>query len=113
MDDASRERERQARIFALRVIASVSGFPKTKVSSVLERQLVDAGTSIGANYREANRAESDGDFIRKIGAVEKEASETRYWLELCQEFKIGEAVECTWLLQESDAPPSALRPPQS
>ena len=52
-------------------------------------QLLKSGTSIGANYREANRAESRNDFIHKIGIAEKEASETQYWLELIEESKIG------------------------
>ena len=60
-----------------------------------------SGTSIGANYREANRAESHNDFIHKIGVVEKEASETQYWLELFEEASIGDPSERRWLLQES------------
>ena len=49
-----------------------------------------SGTSIGANCREANRAESRNDFIHKIGIAEKEASETQYWLELIHEVDIGD-----------------------
>ena len=56
---------------------------------------------MGANYREANRAESHDDFIHKIGIIEKEASETCYWLELCEEANIGDTAECQWLLKES------------
>ena len=41
-------------------------------------QILKSATSIGANYREAARAESKADFIHKIGVVEKEASETIY-----------------------------------
>lgn len=41
-----------------------------------------SSTSIGANYREANRAESRKDFTHKVAIVEKEASETQYWSEL-------------------------------
>ena len=52
---------------------------------MLGGQLLRAGTSVGANYREANRAESRRDFIHKIGVVQKEASESQYWLELFQE----------------------------
>lgn len=48
-----------------------------------------AGTSVGANYREANRAESLNDFIHKIAVVEKEASESQFWLELCNDAKLG------------------------
>jgi four helix bundle protein len=60
-----------------------------------------SGTSIGANYREANRAESRNDFIHKVALVEKEAAETQYWLELCEEAQIGEVDERGWLVQEA------------
>ncbi len=63
-------------------------------------QLLKASTSIGANCGEAKRAVSGKDFSNKIGLVEKEAAETRYWLELC-EADIGDAQERQWLLQES------------
>jgi len=56
---------------------------------------------VEANCREANRAESHDDFIHKIGIIEKEASETCYWLELCEEANIGDTAECQWLLKES------------
>lgn len=64
-------------------------------------QLLKAGTSIGANYREANRAESKLDFIHKIAVVEKEASETQYWLELLDAANVGDQQPRQWLLQES------------
>jgi four helix bundle protein len=99
MDKA--ELEQRTKSFALRVIRFVVALPKNKVTDVLGYQLLKSGTSIGANYREANRAESRPDFIHKIGLVEKEAAETQYWLELCQEAKIGDPEERQWLLQES------------
>jgi four helix bundle protein len=52
---------------------------------VISYQLLKSATSIGANYREAVRAESRLDFIHKLGIVEKETNETLYWLELVQE----------------------------
>jgi len=48
----------------------------------MSRQLLKAGTSIGANVREADNAESKADFIHKMGIAQKEADETLYWLEL-------------------------------
>lgn len=72
------ELERRTKGFALKVVAFVGSLPKNKVTDVLGYQLLKAGTSIGANYREANRAESHDDFIHKIGIVEKEASESQY-----------------------------------
>jgi len=87
--------------FALKVIAFVATLPKTKTGAVIEYQLVKSGTSVGANYREANRAESRADFIHKIAIVEKEASESNYWLELCRAAGLGSAANRDWLLQES------------
>jgi four helix bundle protein len=70
------------------------------VTDVLSYQVLKSGTSIGANYREANRAESHDDFIHKIAIVEKEASESQYWLELFKDANIGNQSERDWLFQE-------------
>jgi four helix bundle protein len=51
---------------------------------VISRQLLKSGTSIGANVREAQNAESKADFIHKMKIAAKEADETDYWLELCE-----------------------------
>jgi four helix bundle protein len=56
---------------------------------------------VGANYREANRAQSRADFIHKIGIVEKEIAETQYWLELLEEVDHGDNVARTRLLKEA------------
>ncbi len=79
------ELEQRTKAFAIRVIIFVGALPKNKATDVLGYQLLKAGTSIGANYREANRAESRKDFIHKIGIAAKEAAETQYWLELLDE----------------------------
>lgn len=92
--------EKRTKTFALRVIQFVSNLPVNKVTKVLGYQVLKSGTAIRANYREANRAESRKDFIHKIGIVEKEASETQYWLELVEESGIGSATERQLLLRE-------------
>jgi four helix bundle protein len=51
---------------------------------VISRQLLKSGTSIGANVREAQNAESKADFIHKIKIAAKEVDETDYWLTLCE-----------------------------
>jgi len=99
MDKA--ELEKRTKQFALRIIAFAATLPVGRIGDVIRYQLVKAGTSVGANYREANRAESRNDFIHKIGIVEKEASESQYWLEICDEAKMGHEQQRTWLLQES------------
>ncbi len=68
---------------------------------MLGYQLLKSGTSVGANYREARKAESNDDFIHKIGVVEKEANESKYWLELLCEADVGEKEEVMFLLQEA------------
>ena len=52
---------------------------------VLSRQLLKSGTSIGANIREAEHAQSKADFINKLSISLKEANETAYWLDLLYE----------------------------
>jgi four helix bundle protein len=51
---------------------------------VISRQLLRSGTSVGANVREAQNAESKADFIHKIKLAAKEADETEFWLLLCK-----------------------------
>ena len=95
------ELEKRTKRFALKIIAFVATLPQTKTGAIIEYQLVKAGTSVGANYREANRAESRADFIHKIAIVEKESSESGYWLEICDEADLGNVELRKWLLQEA------------
>ena len=95
------ELEKRTLGFALKIIQFVATLPNTETGEVIEFQLVKAGTSVGANYREANRAESRNDFIHKLAIVEKESSESLYWLELCNEAKFGNIELRQWLMQES------------
>ena len=68
--------------FALAIIQLYKFLVEEKKEFVLSRQLLRSGTSIGANIREANNAESKGDFIHKMGIAQKECDETLYWIEL-------------------------------
>ena len=74
--------EYRTRRFALQVIELFSTLPSSTVAQVLGRQLLRAGTSVGAQYREAMRAKSRADFISKMEGSLQEIEETRYWLEL-------------------------------
>ena len=73
-------------------------------ASVIAGQLVRAGTSIGANYREANRAESRDDFVHQTAIAHKEASETVYWLDLCERTDLGDKNLLQDLRQEAVEP---------
>lgn len=96
------ELERRTKAFALEIIRFVGMLPRNSDATILGRQLLRSGTSIGANYREANRAESRADFIHKLGLVEKEAAETEYWLELLNEAGLGHADAARLLLSEAN-----------
>ena len=87
--------------FALAVIKLTSLLPSTRELDILARQLVRAATSIGANYREANRGVSRADFANKIGTAQKEAAETQYWLELLIESNLCPNQEAAALQEES------------
>ena len=95
------ELEGRTKRFAVEIIKVVRTFPRAVDGIEVGRQLLRAGTSVGANYREANRAESRNDFIHKVGLAEKEASETSYWLEICSDAALGAPQQVRALLAES------------
>lgn len=74
------ELEERTLAFSVKALEFLYKLPNEQIYWVLINQLSKAATSIGVNYREANRSESRSDFVHKIGIVEKEASETEYWL---------------------------------
>ena len=69
--------------FALDIIKYSEALQDEK-KFVIANQLLKSGTSIGANIREAQNAESKADFIHKFKIAAKEIEETIYWLELCK-----------------------------
>ena len=66
--------------FALRIIKLYQFLTKEQKEFVMSKQLLRSGTSIGANVREGEHAESKADFIHKMAISLKEANETEYWL---------------------------------
>jgi four helix bundle protein len=83
----AKELEKRTKRFAVRIIRLSSKLPNTIESRVVRNQITKSGTSIGANYREANRARSKADFRNKIDICESESSETQYWLEVIVEME--------------------------
>lgn len=75
----------KSKAFALRVIKLYKHLDANHRIGVISTQLLKSGTSIGANVREAIRAQSKPDFYSKLNISLKEASETEYWLELLYE----------------------------
>ena len=85
----------RTRRFALAVIDLYGSLPKSTVPYVLGRQLLRSGTSVGAHYRESQRAKSNRDFISKIEGALQELEETGYWLQLLRDsgFSSSERIE--------------------
>ncbi|MGB9706954.1 MAG: four helix bundle protein [Microgenomates group bacterium] len=68
--------------FALRIIKLCRALPRDEINRVLVRQLIRAGTSVGANIEEATGALTKNDFAHSLNIAKKEAYETNYWLRL-------------------------------
>jgi four helix bundle protein len=68
--------------FAERIVTFARKMPRTPVTISIITQMVRAGTSVGANNREANESVSLKEFRNKIGYCKKEANETKYWLQI-------------------------------
>ncbi|MDZ7743200.1 MAG: four helix bundle protein [Bacteroidota bacterium] len=81
--------EERTKRLAIDIIRLSASLPDTPENRVIRYQLSKSGTSIGANYREANRSRSKADFKSKIRICESEASETLYWLELIMEVHVN------------------------
>ncbi|MSQ46975.1 MAG: four helix bundle protein [Deltaproteobacteria bacterium] len=68
--------------YGARVIKLVEALPRTLVGRRIGDQLLRSATSVGANYEEAQGAESKGDFVHKLQIALKEMRESHYWLRL-------------------------------
>ena len=74
-----------SKLFAIRIIKLYQFLTEKKAEYVMSKQILRCGTSIGANISESVFAQSRQDFISKMSISLKEASETKYWLELLHE----------------------------
>ncbi|QQX76135.1 four helix bundle protein [Aequorivita iocasae] len=79
-----------------------SKIPKSREFDSIVRQLIRSSSSVGANYRAANRAKSDRDFINKLKIVEEEADESMFWLEILLEINSNNTETIKKLIDESD-----------
>jgi four helix bundle protein len=104
----------RTRAFALRIIRLYTSLPGTQVEQVIGRQLLRAGTSVGAHYREAQCSRSTAEFVSKLDGGRQELEETMYWLELLRDSAQDSPAACrTWndeaTRREAD-PPNRRRP---
>jgi four helix bundle protein len=77
-DEKEQDLKARTKTFALRIIRLYTSLPKSTEAQVLGKQVLRSGTSVGAHYREANRAKSDADFVNKIEGALQELDETGY-----------------------------------
>ncbi len=104
-------RERTFR-YAVRIVKLVNALPRTVAGVELGRQLIGAGTSVGANVEEADNAESKKDSAHKFGISRKEAGESKFWLRLIDEVDLLPQewdTETRALIQESTELTKILR----
>ncbi len=76
------ELKERTKEFSIRIIRLFAALPKTTEAQVIGKQVLRSGTSVGAQYREAQHAKSNADFVSKIEGSLQELEETTYWLEL-------------------------------
>ena len=96
------ELKKRTKQFGLRCIKVVESLPNTRTGDVLGKQLLRSGTSVGANYRSACRAQSKPTFISKIAIAIEEADESQFWLEMIVEAGLMPLKKLTALMKESD-----------
>src|SRR3954469_4104991 len=97
--DRMRERTKS---FALRVVAMYQALPDGRAVQTIGYQVFRAGTSVGAQYREACRSRSDAEIVSKLQSVLQELDETSYWLELLVESEIVTQKRLAPLMKEAD-----------
>ena len=98
----SKRLETRTREYAMEIIRLSEQLPGTPEMNVIRHQFTKSGTSVGANYREANRSRSKADFANKIKICASEASETVYWLEIIENLKILNDDMVTKILREAN-----------
>ena len=92
----------RSKAFASRIIKLYRFLIDEKKEFVLSKQIMRSGTSIGANIREAIRAQSTADFIAKLYISLKEAEETMFWLELLEDSEYVESSQIANLYEENN-----------
>lgn len=101
MADRKYDLEERTALFGEGIIDFVKLLSRNPVNDILIRQIVRSATSIGANYMEADGAESKKDFRHKLGICKKESKETQHWLRMIAKANPEHLVYCRKLWQES------------
>ena len=87
-------------VFVLRLVKFIDALSKSQSSDVMGKQLLRSGTSILANYVEAQSATSKKDFANFFNHSLKSTNESKVWVTLLRDLKKGNQKEAEWLLKE-------------
>ena len=93
--------EERTAVFGERIIDFVKTLPKNTINTELIKQIIRSSTSVGANYVEADGAESKKDFRHKIAICKKESKETKHWLRMIARANPNRKEECRELWNEA------------
>jgi four helix bundle protein len=93
--------EERTAVFGEHSIDAVKELPHDRINNELVKQIVRSSTSIGANYMEADGAESKKDFKHKLSVCRKEAKETKHWLRMIARGNPGKNGSCKKLWKEA------------
>jgi four helix bundle protein len=88
--------------FAARIIKLADSLRRTPAGRHISGQILRSGTSPGANYEEARAAESQNDFVHKLGIVLKELRETHYWLRIIAVAELQTEKRMAGITQEAE-----------
>ncbi|MEA2097792.1 MAG: four helix bundle protein [Patescibacteria group bacterium] len=93
--------EERTAIFGENILEFCKSLPQNNINIPLIRQVIRSGTSIGANYCEADGAESGKDFKHKIAICKKEAKETKHWFRMIAKANPDKSDKCRKLWKEA------------
>ncbi len=102
MEATARDIEERTFQFAVRIVKMVGAIRQSPASTVMVRQVVRCGTSIGANVEEAQGSHSKKDFTRRMNIARGEAREALYWLRLLRATGLLPAQRLEALINEAD-----------
>ena len=96
--------EFKARIYrwALQIIKFIDCLPRDWSCRIIGQQLLRSGTSVGANYVEAQAASSKKDFVNYLQHALKSANESKFWIAVLRDTQKANQTECNELLKELD-----------
>jgi len=88
--------------FSVEIIGLVDAMPRGRTTGIIAKQMLRSATSVGSNYRAAQRARSRKEFSAKLGVVLEECDETLFWLELLEATGLGPQEPLAKLREEAN-----------